>query len=48
MEAKHCDVLYYTEVHWISKENVLKRFLELKDQICGFMARKGKNSSSVQ
>jgi hypothetical protein len=42
VQAEHDDVLYYTEVRWLSRGKVLKRVFEQKDQIGEFVARKGK------
>ena len=34
-------MLYYTEVHWLSRGSVLKRFFELRAEVKDFMERHG-------
>ena len=42
-EADDGDVIYYRDVHWLSRANVLKRIAELKDPIQEFMTLKNKS-----
>ena len=41
-EADHGDVIYYCDIRWLSRANVLKRIAELKDPIQEFMTLKNK------
>jgi hypothetical protein len=42
MEADQRDVLYYSEVRWLSRGAVLKRFFDLRKEINTFLIEKGK------
>ncbi|XP_073990930.1 general transcription factor II-I repeat domain-containing protein 2B-like [Rhodnius prolixus] len=41
MESKYGDVLYFTEVLWLSKGNILKRFFELRADVKAFLEKGG-------
>ncbi|XP_069470077.1 general transcription factor II-I repeat domain-containing protein 2-like [Ambystoma mexicanum] len=42
LNADYGDVLYHTEVHWLSRGRVLKRFYDLLPQITAFLLSKNK------
>ncbi|KAI6655604.1 General transcription factor II-I repeat domain-containing protein 2-like [Oopsacas minuta] len=42
MDSQYGDLLYYTEVRWLSKGAMLRRFYELKEEVFHFMEEKGK------
>ncbi|XP_069819639.1 general transcription factor II-I repeat domain-containing protein 2A-like [Dendropsophus ebraccatus] len=41
MESEYGDVLYFTEVRWLSRGNMLKRFFELRADVKAFMEKDG-------
>ena len=41
MESEYADLLLHNKVHWLSRENVLKRFASLLTEIKTFLLKKG-------
>ena len=42
MDSQYGDLLYYTEVRWLSRGAMLRRFYELREEVFHFMEEKGK------
>lgn len=43
-QADYQDIPYHTAVRWLSRGKVLKRFVELRSEICTFLNEKGKET----
>jgi hypothetical protein len=41
-EVEHGDVIYFSDVHWLSRGKMLKRVFDLREAIREFIASKGK------
>ncbi|KAL3831818.1 hypothetical protein ACJMK2_023520 [Sinanodonta woodiana] len=48
IESAYEDVIYFTEVRWLSRGNVLKRFIELRAEIKAFMEKDGGGCSCTK
>ena len=42
MDADYEDIIYFTEVRWLSRSNMLKRFYNLRNEMKSFMESKSK------
>ena len=42
LHSEHSDLVYYCEVRWLSRGNMLRIFYELRDEVEQFMEMKGK------
>lgn len=42
LDAEYGDLLYFTDVRWLSRGKLRERFFHLKDHILNFLAQKGK------
>ena len=43
MDADHTALLYHTQVRWLSKENMLSRIFELREEVKLFLVAKQKH-----
>ena len=44
-DSEYCDVVYHTDVKWLSRANVLQRFIALKPKISKFLETEPKKFS---
>jgi hypothetical protein len=47
MNCENGDLVYYTEVRWISRGRMLKRFFDLRGEVKLFMEQKGKSMTEL-
>ena len=47
-EADHENLIYHTEIRWLSRGNVLRRFIELIEEITAFIAAQEKPLDKVR
>jgi hypothetical protein len=47
-DTPHSDLIYYSEVRWLSRGEALKRFNDLIDEIISFLEEKGKQTGMLK
>ena len=48
LDSQFGDVVFYSEIRWLSRGKMLKRVFELKDEILNFMQQKGQSIPEFQ
>ena len=48
LETEHKDLAYFSEVHWLSKGSMLRRFYELREEVALFLKNKGRPMAEME
>ena len=48
LDTEHQDLAYFSEVRWLSKGNMLRRFYELRKEVALFLKNKGRPMAEIE